>query len=148
MTSNAQAPPQIEYLPGATNLEVGSGQSVKLSVLGPIVVNLDGSISRIDNWSTMSEIERERTYRLIGKRNLQRIEQLKARGVTDAEALSLNTASLSSSSSSSSCSSSSSSSSSTTTASATTTPPSSCASSYAPSTSSKANRSHDEESRT
>ena len=53
------------------------GGSVQLDQLGPLVVNQDGTLARIENWSEMTEIERERTLRILCKRNAQRIERLK-----------------------------------------------------------------------
>ena len=40
-------------------------------------MNQDGTLARIANWSEMTEIERERTLRILCKRNAQRIERLK-----------------------------------------------------------------------
>jgi hypothetical protein len=63
----------------ATKLDVsGEGSSVKLDHLGPLVVNADGTLSRIDNWEEMTEIERTSTLRVLGKRNRERMEALKA----------------------------------------------------------------------
>ncbi|TFK37579.1 hypothetical protein BDQ12DRAFT_607328 [Crucibulum laeve] len=42
---------------------------VKLDELGPLVVNSDGTLSRISNWSSMAEAERQRTLRVLSKRN-------------------------------------------------------------------------------
>ncbi|KAJ3983556.1 hypothetical protein F5890DRAFT_1522375 [Lentinula detonsa] len=52
-------------------LDVGSGQNQKtvLDELGPMVVNSDGTLSRIANWSNMTEAEQERTLRVLGSRN-------------------------------------------------------------------------------
>lgn len=62
---------------GATaQLNVG-GQAVKLDHLGPLVVNKDGTLSRIANWDTMTEIERQNTLRILVKRNQVRTEALK-----------------------------------------------------------------------
>lgn len=64
---------------GALKLDVsGAGGSVKLDHLGPLVVNQDGSLSRISNWDKMTEIEKKNTLRVLGKRNQQRLEALKA----------------------------------------------------------------------
>eukprot|EP00419_Tripos_fusus_P010133 CAMPEP_0172668932 /NCGR_PEP_ID=MMETSP1074-20121228/9371_1 /TAXON_ID=2916 /ORGANISM="Ceratium fusus, Strain PA161109" /LENGTH=209 /DNA_ID=CAMNT_0013485645 /DNA_START=108 /DNA_END=737 /DNA_ORIENTATION=+ len=60
-------------------LEVG-GAKVKVDKLGPMVVNADGSLSRITNWLEMSEAERQTTLRVIGKRNQQRLTALQAAG--------------------------------------------------------------------
>lgn len=62
----------------ATELNVSTGQAVKLDHLGPMVVNRDGTLSRIGNWAEMSEIERQNTLRILGKRNQLRMETLKA----------------------------------------------------------------------
>ncbi|KAF1946832.1 hypothetical protein EJ02DRAFT_450188 [Clathrospora elynae] len=53
------------------------GSSVKLDHLGPLVVNKDGTLSRISNWEQMAEIERQNTLRVLGKRNQLRREGLK-----------------------------------------------------------------------
>lgn len=64
---------------GAQKLDVsGSGGSVKLDHLGPLVVNQDGTLSRISNWDKMTEIEKKNTLRVLGKRNQQRMDALKA----------------------------------------------------------------------
>lgn len=78
--ANAQA--QVPLLPppksdsDAPQLEVG-GEGVTLDHLGPLVVNKDGSLSRIANWETMSERERKNTLRVLKKRNQLRLEELK-----------------------------------------------------------------------
>ena len=55
-----------------------NGASVSLEdEMGPLVVNADGSLSRISNWSEMTPIERERTISILGKRNKLRLEKLK-----------------------------------------------------------------------
>ncbi|OGM42030.1 hypothetical protein ABOM_009674 [Aspergillus bombycis] len=56
----------------------GDGSTVKLDHLGPLVVNQDGTLSRIANWAQMAEIEKKNTLRVLGKRNKQRMEALKA----------------------------------------------------------------------
>ncbi|KAI0843603.1 hypothetical protein F5Y06DRAFT_7345 [Hypoxylon sp. FL0890] len=60
-------------------LPVG-GEGVKLDKLGPLVVNEDGTMSRIANWAEMAEIERRNTLRILGKRNKERLDALKAKG--------------------------------------------------------------------
>lgn len=54
-----------------------NGEGVKLDHLGPLVVNQDGTMSRISNWPEMSEIERENTLRILGKRNQLRLGKLR-----------------------------------------------------------------------
>ncbi|KAL2068936.1 hypothetical protein VTL71DRAFT_15274 [Oculimacula yallundae] len=61
-----------------TTLDMSSGStSVKLDHLGPMVVNVDGTLSRISNWEHMAEVERENTRRVIGRRNASRLEVLR-----------------------------------------------------------------------
>ncbi|SJX66264.1 uncharacterized protein SRS1_10950 [Sporisorium reilianum f. sp. reilianum] len=52
---------------------------IKLDHLGPMVVNSDGTISRIANWQNLSDIEKERSLRLLAKRNNARMQSLKAK---------------------------------------------------------------------
>ena len=56
----------------------GGGSTAKLDHLGPMVVNTDGTLARITNWEHMTEGERQATLRVLGKRNKQRLEALKA----------------------------------------------------------------------
>ncbi|KAG4438907.1 hypothetical protein IFR05_005587, partial [Cadophora sp. M221] len=57
------------------NLDISTGStSVKLDHLGPMVVNADGTLSRISNWDAMADVERENTLRVIGRRNKARLE--------------------------------------------------------------------------
>lgn len=55
----------------------GDGSTVKLSEMGPLVVNVDGTVARISNWAEMTDAERETTFRMVGKRNKTRLEALK-----------------------------------------------------------------------
>ncbi|KAF2850466.1 hypothetical protein T440DRAFT_468449 [Plenodomus tracheiphilus IPT5] len=60
-----------------TKLDMSTGaNTVKLDHMGPLVVNKDGTLSRIANWDTMAEIERQNTLRILGKRNMLRREGL------------------------------------------------------------------------
>ncbi|KAI5466967.1 hypothetical protein BGZ63DRAFT_328465, partial [Mariannaea sp. PMI_226] len=74
------APPQDETASGrgddVTTLRVG--ETLRLDALGPLVINRDGSMSRVGNWAGMTEAEREATLRLLGRRNKQRLEALRA----------------------------------------------------------------------
>ena len=67
----------------AKQLKLGLGPdgAVSLDHLGPMVVNVDGTLSRIGNWEQMTEMEQKTTLRVLGKRNKQRLEALKAQGV-------------------------------------------------------------------
>ncbi|KAF4584316.1 putative fungal specific transcription protein [Ophiocordyceps camponoti-floridani] len=58
----------------ATPLPVGG--EVKLDHLGPLVVNEDGTMSRIANWIEMTDVEKENTVRILGKRNKLRLAAL------------------------------------------------------------------------
>merc|ERR1712085_157921 len=57
---------------------VVDGNPVKMDKLGPVVVNVDGSLSRINNWHEMIEVEQQNTLRIIGRRNQQRLAKLRA----------------------------------------------------------------------
>ncbi|CAG8891281.1 unnamed protein product [Penicillium egyptiacum] len=57
----------------------GGGTEVKLDHLGPMVVNVDGTLSQIGNWQQMTEIEKTNTLRVLGKRNQKRLEALRAK---------------------------------------------------------------------
>jgi len=78
--TSQQVLPLPEPAPGsrAVELDVGSGQSVKLDHLGPMVVNRDGTLSRVANWEQMADIERQNTLRILGKRNQLRMAALRA----------------------------------------------------------------------
>ncbi|KAI1078505.1 hypothetical protein F5B20DRAFT_203756 [Whalleya microplaca] len=77
---DATAPPLPLPEPdtSTTQLPLG-GEGVKLDHLGPLVVNEDGTMSRIANWTQMADIERENAVRILGKRNKIRLERLRAR---------------------------------------------------------------------
>lgn len=64
--------------PNQLRLDLGADGGISLDHLGPMVVNVDGSLSRIGNWDKMTEIERQNTLRVLGKRNKQRLEKLRA----------------------------------------------------------------------
>lgn len=58
---------------------------MRLDHLGPLVVNKDGSLSRIANWDKMAEIERANTLRILGKRNQLRLGGLRGEGGAEGE---------------------------------------------------------------
>ena len=64
--------------PSVPKLDVNGG-TVAMDAMGPVVVNDDGSLSRITNWSKLTEREREVTQRRIAKRNAERLERLRAK---------------------------------------------------------------------
>ncbi|OTA98806.1 hypothetical protein M426DRAFT_325707 [Hypoxylon sp. CI-4A] len=86
-SSSAKAPlplPQPDHTSDTTQLPVG-GEGVKLDHLGPLVVNEDGTMSRIANWAEMAEIERQNTLRILGKRNKTRLAALRAKAAAAAQ---------------------------------------------------------------
>ncbi|TRM63180.1 hypothetical protein BD626DRAFT_403040 [Schizophyllum amplum] len=52
-----------------TQINVGGGKIPLLDELGPMVVNSDGTLSRIGNWAEMTEAEKKNTLRVLSKRN-------------------------------------------------------------------------------
>ncbi|KAJ5144064.1 uncharacterized protein N7515_002851 [Penicillium bovifimosum] len=89
-SNQEESPKQPLYLPASDpsnpvngdNIKFdmsGGGTTVKLDHLGPMVVNVDGTLSQIGNWKQMSDIERENTLRVLGKRNQKRLEALRAK---------------------------------------------------------------------
>lgn len=53
------------------------GTSLVLDHLGPMVIQTDGTVQRITNWTELSEAEQATSLRVIAKRNKQRLEALK-----------------------------------------------------------------------
>ena len=82
----AAAAQEVLALPAATGeptkVTVNGGSVSLEDEMGPLVVNENGSLSRIANWPEMSAIERERTVRILGKRNKLRLENLRAQQST------------------------------------------------------------------
>ncbi|TNY22856.1 hypothetical protein DMC30DRAFT_391111 [Rhodotorula diobovata] len=70
------APSDVEG--GVTQLEVNGQSFSLLGKMGPTVVNSDGTLSRIANWSEMIPSERARILRVLGKRNGVRLENKRA----------------------------------------------------------------------
>jgi hypothetical protein len=56
--------------------EVGDEHSAKLDALGPIILNTDGTMGRISNWTQFTETERAQALRLVAARNKKRKEAL------------------------------------------------------------------------
>jgi hypothetical protein len=73
--------PSTEDVDNSAPKELQIDQTIKLEELGPMVVNEDGTMSRVNNWSEMTEFEKKSFNRLILKRNKERLEKLKAMGV-------------------------------------------------------------------
>jgi hypothetical protein len=66
----------FEQITCQSNEENADG-SCKLDALGPVVVNSDGTLSRIQGWDKLGDVERERTQRIIVQRNARRLKELK-----------------------------------------------------------------------
>lgn len=45
--------------------------------LGPLVVHEDGTLSRVQNWDTMTQGERDTTMRVLVARNRRRLDKLR-----------------------------------------------------------------------
>lgn len=58
-------------------LDLGTGAKDLTDELGPLVINKDGTTARITNWHKMTSDEKERTLRVITKRNRERLAVLK-----------------------------------------------------------------------
>jgi hypothetical protein len=56
----------------------GDENAVKLDALGPIVLNVDGTMGRITNWANFTETEKAQAIRLISARNKKRKETLQS----------------------------------------------------------------------
>ncbi|CAO3626572.1 unnamed protein product [Cunninghamella echinulata] len=86
MTNSPSEPKPILALPATaeeTVEKVDANDSYKLKELGPVVVNEDGTLSRINNWKEMNDIEKANVNRILLKRNRQRLEKLKAKAAAE-----------------------------------------------------------------
>ncbi|KAA1080214.1 hypothetical protein PGT21_005140 [Puccinia graminis f. sp. tritici] len=75
LITNAPADSPSQETQGQS-IAVGS-EGVQLDHLGPMVINSDGTISRISNWDKLTEPEKSRTIRLVTQRNALRVQKLK-----------------------------------------------------------------------
>jgi hypothetical protein len=48
------------------------GETIRFEEWGPVILNSDGSMRRIENWDQLTEKEKEVTWRRISKRNEER----------------------------------------------------------------------------
>ncbi|KAL5478980.1 hypothetical protein ACEPAI_2268 [Sanghuangporus weigelae] len=86
--------PQPSEGDDAVQLDLSQEQinTLKFDKLGPMVVNSDGTLSRITNWDKMIPLERERTMRVLNARNRLRLgEQQQKSTDPSGEAVSLAT---------------------------------------------------------
>ncbi|KAF9909687.1 hypothetical protein EC991_008166 [Linnemannia zychae] len=72
------APGDVASSTGGAPTLVVNGEDIKLDLLGPVVVNENGTLSRIDNWHEMSDIEKANVRRILLKRNEKRLASLRA----------------------------------------------------------------------
>jgi len=86
LTSSSSSESNNDVNDKPTVIVVG-GDKVLLDKLGPLVLNNDGSLSRISNWHEMTEIEQKNTLRIIGKRNRKRRETLLKEGGGETEGM-------------------------------------------------------------
>ena len=56
--------------------EINLNDKYKFDKLGPIVLNKDGTMSRISNWHEMTKLEQEKTHKMLIKRNKKRRDAL------------------------------------------------------------------------
>ena len=71
----SEQPEKILALPAA-----GGGKpndTLRMDHLGPIIVNNDGTMSRIANWEALSDGEKAVALRRIAKRNQERLEAIR-----------------------------------------------------------------------
>ncbi len=61
--------------------QIKFGETVKLEELGPVIVQSDCTLRRIDNWHKLTEGEREATMRRIGGRNQVRLNKCREQQV-------------------------------------------------------------------
>ena len=80
--------PKDDAAPGTITLNVSTGEPVVMDHLGPVVVNVDGTLSRIANWSEMIDHEKELTKRRIAKRNIERLKVMAESGELTGEQMS------------------------------------------------------------
>jgi hypothetical protein len=69
--------PAPTYSGDATHTLEVDGPSVAMAELGPIIVNADGTLRRIENWSKLTKAEQASTMRIVARRNKRRLEALK-----------------------------------------------------------------------
>ena len=64
----------LGYDPNAAKLKVN--QKMKLDIRGPVILNSNGTMSRIAGWENLSQLEKDRAWRLMVKRNMVRKDKL------------------------------------------------------------------------
>jgi hypothetical protein len=79
LDSDSEVPllPSADGLIGVKTLAVGD--TLRLDELGPIILNEDGTISRISNWDELTQREKDKTFKMISKRNAERAKVLSSK---------------------------------------------------------------------
>lgn len=82
---NRHEPPDVKKVPDGLSQPLYLSDSATndqhplgIASLGPLVVNKDGTLSRLDNWEQMTEPERKKTVQYLKKRNMLRVEEAEA----------------------------------------------------------------------
>ena len=73
---NGEVPQLPPSDPNSNLPTIRLGETIRLEEMGPIILNTDGSTRRIENWDTLTEREKEVTWRRISKRNEERRQAL------------------------------------------------------------------------
>lgn len=88
---NSNNDPTVPQLPESSGDDtvptLKLGEKMKFDHLGPIIINSDGSTRRIGNWDTLTEKEKEVTWRRISKRNEERRQALLQKELKQKEAI-------------------------------------------------------------
>jgi len=70
-----QLPPAVD---DPTIPRIQLGETIRFEEMGPVILQMDGSMRRIANWDEMTEQEQKVTWRRISKRNEERRQLLLA----------------------------------------------------------------------
>jgi len=54
-----------------------NGEPITMEQLGPIVISSGGQLGRIANWTDLSKEHKDRAMKIIAKRNLRHLEEIK-----------------------------------------------------------------------
>ncbi|CCJ29611.1 unnamed protein product [Pneumocystis jirovecii] len=78
-SNDAQTPLMLPAVPSNPSATTGVPQAtLRLDQLGPVIVNSDGTLARIDNWAALTDAEKRNIERLLVRRNCARLEALRA----------------------------------------------------------------------
>ncbi|KAG5513998.1 hypothetical protein PMAC_000620 [Pneumocystis sp. 'macacae'] len=77
-SNHIQTPLMLPSVPTNPSATVGTAQAtLRLDQLGPVIVNSDGTLSRIDNWAALTDAEKRNIERLLVRRNSARLQALR-----------------------------------------------------------------------